>query len=174
MKQHFYANQCCSYPSVSWGNWCFALSLQSKKYAQQLVLGIHRGPEGQGGVCSWDLAGTGQAADLLAMAYWLLNVDVPSTPLPALHSIPSREHTATEIPPYCPTPPCCLCSTAFWGSEDREFSPLGTVKCRFSASTWCLGSLSLANPFSARVEEVVSCARKRADVVHGGGEVEAD
>lgn len=76
------------------------------QWAQQLALGIQASLERQIGVRSQvsDLAGSGQAADLLAMVYQLLNVDVLSTSLVALHSIPSPQHTAqsshSTVPPW--------------------------------------------------------------------------
>lgn len=71
------------------------------QWAQQLALGIQASLERQIGVCSQvsDLAGSGQAADLLAMVYQLLNVDVLSTSLVALHSILSPNTLRRALTP---------------------------------------------------------------------------
>lgn len=81
------------------------------QWAQQLALGIQASLERQIGVRSQvsDLAGSGQAADLLAMVYQLLNVDVLSTSLVALHSIPSPQHTAQSY--HSTVPPWLLATT---------------------------------------------------------------
>jgi len=118
-----------------------------------------------------NFAESGQAADLLTTGCGLPNVDVLllSTASLPLNRLLQSSHSTV--------PPQAVATAALFfedPSAENSFLPWEQENAGFLAAAWCLGSSPLANPFSARMEEAVSCARKRADVLPDREETETD